>query len=265
MNKTIKVVLITILFFGVYYSLQQMFFSDIRKLLNEFISNIGVCHFITYLIIGIPLFTGVGIIHKFKNFPDVLGLNGSIGKGFLFALICSFPMLIGYAVLFDFNTELTFTRILMGALIAAFVEELFFRGILFGQIYRFTNIGFILSIVFGALVFALGHLYQSQDFTTLVGIFLTTFLGAILFAWVYVEWNYNLWVSIFLHLFMNLFWMMFSVSDNAFGGTYANIFRIITVVFIIGLTVLYKLKKGIKFEINKNTLLMKRNWLQHFV
>ena len=142
---------------------------------------------------------------------------------------------------------------------------LFFRGILFGQIYRFTNIGFILSIVFGALVFALGHLYQSQDFTTLVGIFLTTFLGAILFAWVYVEWNYNLWVSIFLHLFMNLFWMMFSVSDNAFGGTYANIFRIITVVFIIGLTVLYKLKKGIKFEINKNTLLMKRNWLQHFV
>ena len=64
---------------------------------------------------------------------------------------------------------------------------------------------------------------------------------------------------------MNLFCMMLSVSDNAFGGTYANIFRIITVVFIIGLTVLYKLKKGIKFEINKNTLLMKRNWLQHFV
>ena len=58
MNKTIKVVLITVMFFGVYYALQQMFFSDIRKWLNEFISNIGVCHFITYLIIGIPIHRG---------------------------------------------------------------------------------------------------------------------------------------------------------------------------------------------------------------
>lgn len=257
MNKTIKVVLITVIFFGAYYALRQMFFVDIRTWLNGFISNIGICHFITYMIIGTPLFIGVGIIHKFKNFFEALGLNKSIVKGILFPLICTLPMLIGYAILFDFNNEITFTKILMGVICAAFVEELFYRGFLFGQIYRFTKIGFILSIVFGALVFASGHLYQSQDITTIVGIFLTTFLGAILFAWVYVEWNYNLWIPIFLHLFMNLFWMMFSVSDNAFGGTYANIFRIVTIGLVIGLTILYKLKKGIKLEINKNTLLVK--------
>ena len=265
MNKTIKTVLITVISFGIYYALQQMFFSDIREWLNSFIGNLGVCHFVTYLIIGMPLFLGVGIIHDFKKFPKVLGLNKSIGKGLLFALICTMPMLIGYAILFNFNTELTITKVLIGALIAAFVEELFFRGILFGQIFRFTNIGFLLSIIFGALIFAFGHLYQSQNFITLVGIFLTTFLGAILFAWVYVEWNYNLWIPIFLHLFMNLFWMMFSVSDNALGGTYANVFRIVTIALIIVLTVLYKLKKGLKFEVNKNTLLMKKNWLQQIV
>ncbi|MGB1205032.1 MAG: lysostaphin resistance A-like protein [Chitinophagales bacterium] len=257
MGKTLKITTITIFFFFIYYILQQLYFVDIRQYLTQFIHNIGIAHFITYVIIGIPLFVGVGLIHDLKNFPEALGLNKPFLKALLFALICTLPMLIGYASFFDFNTEITLTKIFAGAIVAAFVEELFFRGILFGQIYRFTNIGFILSIVFGALIFALGHLYQSQDIATLIGIFMTTFLGAVLFAWVYVEWNNNLWIPIFLHLFMNLFWMLFAVSNNAFGGTYANICRTITITLIISLTIAYKVKKGIKFEVNRDTLFMK--------
>jgi len=102
------------------------------------------------------------------------------------------------------------------------------------------------------------HLYQSDELSTLVGVFLTTLLGGILFAWLYVEWDNNLWVPIFLHLFMNLFWEMFSVSDNAFGGAYSNIFRLITIALVIALTVLYKRKKGIKLEVNMNTIWMKK-------
>lgn len=258
MNKTYKTVLITIISFGVYFALQKMFFSDIRSWLNGYIDYIGISHLLTYLVVGSPLIIGVGLIHNFKKIPEAVGLNKSAGSALIFALICTLPMLIGYALLFDFDSGLTFNKILLGAVIASFVEELFFRGILFGQIYRYTKIGFILSIVFGALVFASAHLYQSQEISTLIGIFLTTFLGALLFAWIYVEWNFNLWVPVFLHFFMNLFWMMFAVADNAFGGTYANIFRVLTIALIIGLTVFYKIKKGIPFEVNKYTLFMKQ-------
>jgi len=79
-----------------------------------------------------------------------------------------------------------------------------------------------------------------------------------LFAWLYVEWNYNLWVPIFLHMLMNLSWGLFSVSDNAFGGIYSNVFRIATIVLAITLTLFYKKKKRTKLEINKNTIWMKK-------
>ena len=257
MNRTVRIILVTVVAFSLTYYLQRRHFGAIRSWIDSGLENIGISHFLTYAIIGIPLLIGVGLIHGFRRVSESVGLAGSIPKGFLFALICTLPMLIGYASVFDFNSDITFTQIFTGAVVAGFIEELFYRGVLFGQIYRYTRIGFIPSIVLGALVFAMGHLYQSQDLSTLVGIFITTFMGAILFAWVYVECQYNLWVSIFLHILMNLFWMLFSVSDNAFGGGYANIFRMITIAMVIVLTVVPKVRRGQKVEINRKTLLMK--------
>ncbi len=258
MNRTVKIVCILLISYAMFFTFQYYIFSDLTTRVNAYINNIGISYFIKSLVIGIPLFIGVGVIHNFKDFFKSLGLNKSILKVLVFSFICTFPMLIGYSILFDLNPEITITSIVTGAIIAAFIEELYFRGILFGQLFRFTKIGFIPAIFVGSLIFASAHLYQSQEPLILIGIFLTTFVGAILFAWVYVEWNYNLWVSIFLHLFMNLYWILFSVSSNAFGNMYANIFRVLTIALIIGLTILYKRKKGIKFEINKNTILIKK-------
>ena len=257
-NRTLQVVLIIILCFGVYYALQEFYFVEIFNSLDRFINQKGISYCITYILVGLPLLFGVAWIHGFKRFVAPLGLDRSLLKGLLFSLLCTGPMLIGYATVFTFDNEVTINKIITGALAAAFFEELYFRGILFGQIYRFTKIGFIPSIIFGALLFAFGHLYQSQDPQTLIGIFITTFLGAILFAWVYVEWQYNIWVPVFLHLFMNLFWMLFSVGDNAFGGTYANIFRLLTIALIIVLTIFYKKRKKIKLAVNRKTLWMQK-------
>jgi hypothetical protein len=166
-------------------------------------------------------------------------------------------MLIGYAITFNFNENLTIRSIISGAIMADLMEELYYRAILFGQIFRYTKFGFIPSIVIGALLFASAHLYQSTHVPTLIGIFITTFMGAILFAWVYVEWNYNLWIPIFLHLFMNLFWMMFDVSDNALGNGFGNLFRVVTIALIIILTIVYKKKRKLNLDVNRRTLSMK--------
>ena len=145
-----------------------------------------------------------------------------------------------------------------GTIVAGFVEEMFYRGFLFGQFYKYTKLGFILSIFIGAIIFAVGHLYQSQDTIELIGIFLITFMGAIFFAWLYVEWYFNLWVPIFLHALMNLVWHIFEMDETALGGVIPNVLRALTIVFAIVFTVIYKKRNNQKLKISKKTLIIKK-------
>lgn len=257
MTKTLRITLITAISFAVYFILDALYFNDFREILISKIGHRGISHIFAYLIFGFPLFLGVILMHGARKTAAALGLDNSIWKGFGFALICTLPMLFGYFLVFDFNREITINQILINVFAAAFFEELYFRGFLFGQVYRYTKFGFIPALILGALLFAFIHLYQSQELTTLIGVFLTTFLGAVLFAWAYAEWSFNIWIPVFLHLFMNLFWLMFSVSDNAFGGIYANLFRIFSLILIISLTIFYKCKNRIPLEVNRKTIWMK--------
>jgi membrane protease YdiL (CAAX protease family) len=257
MKNSIKALLIVIIAFGTYFLLDDMYFKPLRKWLFDLTNQLGTSHIITYTISGIPLFLGTPLISRRLGFFESLGLNKSIIKGFLFALICTLPMYIGFSFVFDFNPKISLDTFLISVISAGFFEELFFRGFLFGLLFRKTKLGFIPSVFFGALYFGMLHLYQSTEFAELLGIFLITFLGGILFSWVYAEWKYNIWIPIFLHMLMNLSWELFAVSDNALGDIYSNIFRLITVGLIIVLTVFYKRKKGEKLVVTKKTL-----WLQ---
>ncbi len=266
MNRTLKILIIVSIFFGIYYFFDDLFFKNLRTYLNQKIEFIGISHILTYFIIGIPIYIGTVLIDKPKNFFFNLGIDKSIIRGLILSFFFTLPMFIGFAFFFNLNKEINIDKILIGVISASFFEELFFRGFLFGQIFRKSRIGFIPAIIIGAVLFALGHLYQSQELEELIGIFLMTFLGAILFAWVFCEWKFNLWIPIFLHLFMNLSWVVFTVSENALGGMYANLFRILTVILVVLFTIIYKKKKGIKLEINKGTIWIKKNnWLQHSV
>lgn len=258
MKSSIRIIAITIIAYAVHFIIDETFFRNLRQSIYNIIQHVGISHIITYTIVGIPLFIGVLLMHNRKDFFKSLGFNKSALKAFLFALLCVSSMLIGYGIAYDFNSEFTVNRLLISIISAGFFEELYFRGFLFGQLFRYTRLGFIPAVLLGAIIFALGHLYQSTEFGELIGIFVVTFLGSILFSWVYIEWRSNLWVPIFLHMLMNFSWEVFSVDDTAFGGLYPNIFRGITIFLVIVLTVIYKKKRKEKFEINKHTIWMKK-------
>lgn len=257
MNRSLSVTVITLLSFGCYFFLSQAYFSELRAWVNGFVPDLGISHLLVYLVVSLPVVLGASVINEFKRCQTTLGLNRSILKGVVFPLLCTLPMFVGFALCFSYNNDLTRDEILVTGVAAAFFEEFIFRGFLFGQLFRFTKLGFIPSILLGAFLFAAMHVYQSNDLPVLIGVFSTTFMGAVLFAWLFAEWNYNLWVPVFLHFFMNLAWMLFAVSDNAFGGFYANIFRLLTIALAIVLTVIYKRKKQLPFKINKETIWMK--------
>ncbi|GLB48757.1 CPBP family intramembrane glutamic endopeptidase [Neptunitalea lumnitzerae] len=257
MKKSLRVLLLVAVSFLVFYFFNKAAFGWLRSSLSNVIGVKGISHIITYCIVGVPLFVGTLVASKENNFLRSLGLRANAFKGFGLALVFTLPMLIGGALFFNFNTEITWDEFLIGAVAAAFFEELYFRGFLFGLLFKNTKIGFIPAIIVGAVLFAMGHLYQSTDPAELIGIFTMTFLGAVLFAWVYCEWGYNLWVAISLHFWMNFSWMLFSVSETALGGSAANIFRFTTVAFVIVGTVVYKLRTHKGLEVNRKTLWIK--------
>ncbi|MDC7995647.1 CPBP family intramembrane glutamic endopeptidase [Altibacter sp. HG106] len=257
MSSATKNLLIICVSFALYFIADDLFFKPLRTLFFEHTQQLGISHILAYLLTGIPLFLGVWYIVGRASVWEYLGLKASVLKALVFALICTAPMFLGFGLLFEFSSEISINTILIGVVSAAFFEELYFRAFLVGMPFRTTKLGFLPAVLFGALYFAALHGYQSTEIAELAGIFLVTFLGGVLFAWVYIEWEYNSWVPIFLHLLMNLSWELFSVSDTALGGGYANGLRLVTIVLVIVLIIVYKKRSGKGFNIHKKTL-----WVQ---
>jgi membrane protease YdiL (CAAX protease family) len=256
MNQTLKTSIIVIIAFLAYYILRSHF-GEVLDKIDLLIKIRIISCFITFLVVGIPIFIGTILIHRSYNVFSYLGLEANLINAILLSFMFTLPMFIGGLTFFSLNNEITLSQIIKSTIFAGLFEELYFRGFLFGQIFRYTKIGFIPAIILGALLFASGHLHQSTEFSILMGVFVTTFLGAIFYAWLFVEWHYNLWIPIFLHTFMNLSWEIFSVSENALGNVKSNIFRCLTIAAAIIVTIIYKRQKGIKLEVNKRTLIWK--------
>lgn len=257
MKNTLKIVLIVTVSFLLYYA-GSRHFSAIMKYLNSLIHYGLLSYLMTYLLIGIPIFAGTMLVCRTGNVLKGLGLNKGLLPGLLLAILFTSPMWLGGWIFNGVKEELSIPNLIAGTIFAGFFEETYFRGFLFGLVFRKTKLGFIPAIILGAVVFAMGHLYQSEESAVQLGLFFVTFLGSGFFAWLFVEWNYNLWVAIFLHTLMNFSWLFFDLGANAVGGTVANILRVATIIIAIVATVVYKKRTGEKFEVNKHTLLMKK-------
>jgi membrane protease YdiL (CAAX protease family) len=211
------------------------------------------------LLCTLPIFVALLMLHKPKQILKSVGLQGGILQGLFYSLLFTLPMFVGFACVNSFNHSLTLNDFIRYAVLSGFFEELFFRGFLFGQLYRVARWGFVPASLAGALVFGAAHLYQGNDVISALSAFSITALGAVLFSWVYAEWRCNLWIAIGLHIFMNASWMLFSVSNGAVGDVMSNVFRGICIVFVVAITILYKRKHHIGYAINRKTLWINRN------
>lgn len=205
----------------------------------------------------IPVVLVTGLLFGFNHFIRVLGLNTGILTALAFSLLCVSPMLISSVILGKLNGDISDIDLINKTAFAGFFEELLFRGFLFGLLFRKLKWGFLPASILGAVLFGLGHLYQGSNLSESIGVFTVTFLGALWFSWLYIEWNNNLWVPIFLHGLMNLSWILFDVSGNAADKLAENIFRIITIALSIYLTIRFIRRKekrritGNKLFVNK--------------
>ncbi len=236
------------------------YFETIMLFVNQLVQYKLGSYFLTYVIIGIPVFIVTSLVTREFNFLKGLGLRSNAITGLIAGVVFSLPMFVGGLLQSKLATHINVPNLIAKTIFAGFFEELYFRGFLFGLLFRKTRLGFLPAIIVCSVIFAMGHLYQSQDPGVLWGVFITTFMGSVLFAWLFAEWNYNLWVPIFLHTLMNLSWHLFEVSENALGTASFNIYRGITIALAIVLTIMYKKRNGEKLSVNRQTLLFKERY-----
>jgi len=181
------------------------------------------------------------------------GLSRRVLQGIGVGILSSLPMalLMGSAVRWRMNLDLQ--ELTAAALLPGFMEELFFRAFFFGWLFRLARAGFLLSVATASIAFSVGHLYQAHSPLEAGLVLLVTGAGAAWFAWLYVEWEYNLWVPITLHILMNAWWLLFDGGASAVGGGIENLARSLTIALSIALTLRMARLRG-RRNVNRVTL-----------
>lgn len=188
---------------------------------------------------------------------DALGLDRPILPALAFALCVTAILPLGFALSSGFSPPASqaLQQVLRMALLPGFGEEFLYRAFLFGILFRFAGWGFLPAALVGAVIFAAAHLYQSNDALEAAAIFAITGLGAIWFAWLYAEWDYNLWVPVAFHALMNMYWIVFAVSDTALGSAAANALRLAVVLLSVVATLAMRRRRGAR------AVVQGRRWL----
>ncbi|GBC83087.1 hypothetical protein HRbin10_02227 [bacterium HR10] len=186
----------------------------------------------------LPVAGVVCLLHGRERVWRELGLRGNVGRAVGYAMAFSSPMLLGYAWAGRAVEISAVPLLVLAQFRAAFREEVFYRAFLFGQLFRHGRWGLVPAVGLNALVFAFGHLSQASTPLQGAAIFAVTFVGAVWFAWLFVAWQYEVWLPVGLHFFMNLWWELFRIDETAFSGSLgAEVVRVLTVGASVAWTV----------------------------
>lgn len=199
-------------------------------------------------------------LYLFRNehWTDVMGLKPDVGSRYLVAAVgCCMPMILGYAFLTK-GINPSIADIVTGSVYPALFEEVIFRAILFGLLFRVCKWGFIPAALTSSLIFGFGHLYQSHDIGSALMLFAFMAVAGSWFAWLYCECGYRVWFPMWMHLIMNAAYGFFNMSGGAMGEASANIFKALTIVLSIAY-VIWLIRQGKPQQVTKARLWSNQN------
>ena len=116
------------------------------------------------------------------------------------------------------------------------IEEIVYRGLAVGVLVRLAGWHWLPAVILPGLVFGAVHAGSGTALIEVAAIVAITGLGGLLFGWLFVRWNFNLWPPLLLHVGLNGLWTAFALGENAIGDIFANGVRFGTVVLAVGLT-----------------------------
>ena len=236
-----------------YFALDKLYVGSTSRNLVNVLAGDGpslLRHIIRVLLhypgpyILVPAFVTALIVGR-KNVLHVWGFDKMPWRGLGFAFLCTLPLPLVYTFAYPISeTSTLLVRTLNSAVLPGISEEVLFRCFLFGVLFKVAKWGFLPAAMLGAVIFGGGHIYQGHALLDSLGVFGITAVAALWWAWVYVEWDYNPWVPIGFHVFMNGWFVLFTVSETAMLPIVGEIARASVVVISIAVTLVIKRRNG---------------------
>lgn len=126
------------LFFALWY------FNIAVRPFEDSIGSSRTLHYtLNYLLAGLIPTGALFLLHARRDIASSMGLSHGFGTGLLFAVTATLPMIAGYAVIGEFDRELSADEAFTWIFIAGMFEELVYRGFVFGQLFRYARWGFL--------------------------------------------------------------------------------------------------------------------------
>jgi len=244
---SIRPILISLFVIGTYL-LQDKFGRSLYRHVSEPLEGWPRLIAATFLYYGIwtvlvPLGVAAIVAGPRRCF-SALGLDGSVWIAAKIGLIATAILPITYALIAPVNLESLGQDIFDSAILPGIGEELLFRGMLFGLLFRFARWGFLPAALLGASVFGFGHFYQGSSISEFLGIFGITAIAALWWSWIYIEWDNNIWMPVAFHILMNMYFTIFDVSEGTLGSWSFFAIRALVCLLSIALTVRHAKKRG---------------------
>jgi membrane protease YdiL (CAAX protease family) len=150
-----------------------------------------------------------------------LGLLRFNGVGVAVALLGSLAMVVGLTLGGAGSPSFDPLVVWEQAIQPGFVEEVFFRGLVFGLLRWGAGWSLANSLIAIALLFGGFHVpgaILGGNADQAIGAAAVTGVGGAWFAWLYERWERSLWVPIAAHMGMNLWWVVYQAGATAADG-----------------------------------------------
>ncbi|MFG0298811.1 MAG: CPBP family intramembrane glutamic endopeptidase [Phycisphaerales bacterium JB047] len=157
-------------------------------------------------------------------------------KGIGVGLVCTLPML--FVGLMSSSYTPSHYEILYTGLSPGLTEEIFYRAFMFGLLVQVGRCPMWATAVITGIVFGLAHVDLTPNAGETIMGQLGPWIGMIalggfMYAWLYWESGWNLWLVIALHTGMNLWWDMFDLTLTPLGNWGATGSRIVSVGLVV--------------------------------
>lgn len=258
MTKTYRPLLLLVVFVCCHLFMRHLWGSSWSEYLLSLDGQSGVIRTLAkWLFIYGPFVLCALLLFRHVRAAELLGISSDgIGYYFLSACLCCFPMVLGYAYL---SQELNWSiaAFFNGALYPGLFEEIIFRAVLFGALFRYCGWGFIPAALVSSLIFGVGHLYQSADLLSASMLMAFMAVAGSWFAWLYCECGYRVWFPAGMHVLMNGAYGFFTMSGGAMGDSQSNLFKataiILSIIFVQWVVKRNKAAEVTKYNLWRNT------------
>lgn len=173
-----------------------------------------------------------------KEYLHALGLAGPLGIGVGVGLVAVAPAVFLMFLIGAIDPSIPFwPTAVCGSLLPSIAQELFFRGMLFGFLYRVAGWSFVQAALLCGVVYSLTldieGLFAVELFWVMAfwGVLQTSWL-----SWLYAKWKWNLWIGIGIQVVFRLSWDLTSGGEDYFGGLFKHLHILVMMIWSIAFT-----------------------------